>query len=63
MRPSTFYQDGLHLSVLQGISEARRETYMQYGERALELITQQSLKTLGGLRAPHVSKTRGCKSL
>jgi hypothetical protein len=82
MRESTFVQDDLHLGALQGINEARRETYMQYGDRqelflpfdkrslphrkshdlALELITQQSPKTLGGLRAPHASRTRGCKS-
>lgn len=77
MRERTFATDGLHLSALQGINEARSEAYIRYGDRALELITsgspsredstwggwQQSLKILGGLRAPHASRTRRCKSL
>lgn len=63
MRESvTLCQDGLHLSALQGVNEARSKAYIRYGKRALELTTQQSTKTLGGLRAPLESRTRGCKS-
>ncbi|HSW37180.1 MAG TPA: hypothetical protein VLG37_02300 [Candidatus Saccharimonadales bacterium] len=38
------------LSAMQGKSEQRSETYMQYGERAAELLTQQGAKSIGRVR-------------
>jgi hypothetical protein len=63
MRELASHHRALHLSALQGDSEARSASYLKYGARVLQLTTKQCLENSVGLETRFLNRNERCMAL